>query len=1205
MFSDMSTHASRGSIAGSTGDGGVQYRRGVAAYIVSCGFAGRQFSPIAEAGVSLGVRVVALETNDAVDDIRIELDSDVIALVQAKRTLAKGRALREVVKQWADAHERGLNPATHRLVAVSGELEGPTRHLPAALHRLRLPVPGSLTSAEAEIVEHVKELLTEHGVADPGQVLRCAFIWKLAVEEPRHKDAEIGISYLQQVVDGKAQLAETAWTQLVDVVGEVARLRGGLDLAGWHAELRKKVVEFTIVGSTPAARFERTSQVLDRYRERVRRDGAWLQLLPLGAKIGRIRVDDADARIPVALNPDDHRETSKLLWAFLRRSRMVLTGLPGGGKSTELGVVAARLCDVPDAPLPLRVSLRSVNKGDRSRSFRDRLLDVAVRDTEVSDRAALRDELERRLTSGQLALLLDGLDETYDDRSEVVAEIDRFLDDVSPDTFVLLATRDVAYSDAATLEWPSVRLLPPLEIEQTMTAILRKAAGRERDNPAAWVAARLHWVMRVLEENKTLRETPLIPVLLTILATNRPEHRLPARRAFVLTEVVRDLLAPYELKRANGKPLGQLNGSLLSQASTHAFGAEAAVILSRGGQIDQREAVEAIANELRELWNLNRYEATAAATDAVRFFDESGLFVISGAEGTVSPRLMLFAEVGDALRVADRPELARSWVPDRIRGQQLEALILASALSEEVVAVFVEEVQQYPEDLSLVRALARAVAEGAAVSEPAIRWLCDVLIRDIATGTDDGWSSWSDLYRLPMPEDARAAAERAASTHSLSHAIVVKAGLDLKFVDRSTMTQAPQVLLDVLALQGLPRQTGKNRKPFQPSKPDPALTDVQVAAAEVLLGAVPEATALIVDRASIFKDALHRPLQSLLLDRGFQAEAEEVKTRLRRQLTTPGTSRFSHLAQKLRQFDRTRKFAILHVLAEGEQAELTAAQAGRLDELADLVTLLGLDEIGAQNLLSQPDNFLWYLADTVAALYGLDLGIVATQAQVTLDRLDECGSDAPYYSLFDHTEFGNAARKARRPDWSTVDAGDAAELLVWLFVPGWAQANFALRTLSLAPAHAATVAVPALRDLLPQLGHVPFKRRAAAHALCSLVDGPEPASWVEHADPSMRAIAATLICPTSHTFERDLRLLLDDPDGDVQVNALKTAVAAGVADLEALLLVTANRPDPIWVCETCEKAHDGNNTCSQVGPSPQELARKLLEDHVAEHAPRS
>jgi hypothetical protein len=107
------SRAARGSIGGASGDGGVEYRRGVAAYAVASGLTGFPLLGLDIPPASSQVSAVTLETEDAVDDIRIDFESGWKAFVQAKRSLRRGPVLYEAVAQWAEAARSGLDPTQH------------------------------------------------------------------------------------------------------------------------------------------------------------------------------------------------------------------------------------------------------------------------------------------------------------------------------------------------------------------------------------------------------------------------------------------------------------------------------------------------------------------------------------------------------------------------------------------------------------------------------------------------------------------------------------------------------------------------------------------------------------------------------------------------------------------------------------------------------------------------------------------------------------------------------------------------------------------------------------------------------------------------------------------------------------------------------------------------------------------------------------
>ncbi len=193
--------AGAGSVAGSSGDSGVEYRRGVAAYAVAHGLVGAPLLGLDIPSVDAQVQAVTLETDDAVDDLRIDFTSGWAAQIQAKRTLRKGPVLMKAVAQWKQAGAEELNPEKDRLVIVTGSLNGPMRILQRALERNRLRLAGPPTGEEATELAYLEGLL-EPLSADQRQVVRqCAAIWELPVEEPDQHGAQVAISRLQLVVE--------------------------------------------------------------------------------------------------------------------------------------------------------------------------------------------------------------------------------------------------------------------------------------------------------------------------------------------------------------------------------------------------------------------------------------------------------------------------------------------------------------------------------------------------------------------------------------------------------------------------------------------------------------------------------------------------------------------------------------------------------------------------------------------------------------------------------------------------------------------------------------------------------------------------------------------------------------------------------------------------------------------------------------------
>jgi hypothetical protein len=327
------------------------------------------------------------------------------------------------------------------------------------------------------------------------------------VEEPEHTGAREALAQLGNagvpIAPGEAR---NAWSRLLATAGKLARRRGGYDLANWLSELRSAGFVVETMRDNPAGRLEERRAALERYADRLVREAHELDLRALGAELPPLTLEQADARVHVRTDPEDRREHSDLMWAFLRRHRVVLTGLPGAGKSTAIRQAAGRLAQRlleqvhgqqpgdPGYPFPVRASLKDINALGNGQSFRDRMVTVAIRDDSTPDREILRHEIEARLDRGlPIALFLDALDETYDDRAKVVAQVDAFLVGLPESSCVLIATRDIAYGQAATLGWADFRLLPPERVDTLLAAVLETAAEHKkvaRANRSDWVQTR-------------------------------------------------------------------------------------------------------------------------------------------------------------------------------------------------------------------------------------------------------------------------------------------------------------------------------------------------------------------------------------------------------------------------------------------------------------------------------------------------------------------------------------------------------------------------------------------------------------------------------------------------------------------------------------------------------------------------------------------
>jgi len=392
-------------------------------------------------------------------------------------------------------------------------------------------------------------------------------------------------------------------------------------------------------------------------------------------------------------------------------------------------------------------------------------LDVLV---EVGAQQALRDDrdlveaaIRKGLQSGSAALFLDGLDETRELRHEVVRRLDTALTQVHEDVEVVLSTRDAAYADARTLGFASLRLLSPRNPEKTVRRILEEKANAlsiREDDKASWTGDRAKWVEDALRTERGLGDTPLVPILLALLAAEREAGPLPTTRARVLSEIVDDVVRRWEVtaRRRGTLRLGALEGEAASLGLLDAFECIADV-LGRLEAPTHAEVVGPVAVMLGgERWQVPHGQAEATARDLLGFWDEMGVFAAGGSPPTVEARVRLFIEVGEARRVSKLPRDQQTpWVRDATGDpDRHEILVLAAGLSSAIVGDLIGVVR-LSRSHSLALLAARAVREGATPSSERLVELVRVLTSELESLPSEAWEAAQALAELPVPGPMR------------------------------------------------------------------------------------------------------------------------------------------------------------------------------------------------------------------------------------------------------------------------------------------------------------------------------------------------------------------------------------------------------------------------------------------------------------------
>jgi hypothetical protein len=1189
----MTKRRRRPSLAGADAEAGSRYRAGVAAWIAVQVLRGEPLRDLDLIGAEDAVpETVEIETDDPVDDVGLRLRGGGRAFLQVKRTLdlgtSKGSAFFKTVDQWKElVRARPLDPLQDRVGVAAGRITQPLRDLGRALERGRRTVAGARSEREEAAHSRLRELIRNLEPAQQELLLRCAVVWELDVEEDTAPAAQNAQTALENGVVGYGHGA-AAWRALCDACDRAAPPREGFDLQGLLRVLRAAGVPLVVDrdGITSARAAARLDAV-ERHQELVIKQGEELDLLALGAGLPPIPLAEADAEMVVRSRDGDPPRERALTWSARRRGRLLLVGPPGSGKSTTLRASAADFARREDWPLPIHVKLDRLAHRLKDTSFRNALLELATDELDASNAELVREAVEDGLLQGAVALFLDALDEARDQRRTVVQGLRRFLGTVHPDVEVILSTREVGYADAQTLGFSEVAVSSPRNIDVTVRKILEVAA-RYASVPAldqaSWVRDRVRWVQSVLETDPALRRTPLIAVLLALLASRHDTARLPTRRAPILRAVLEDVCRVWEAaqRRAGEVRLGLLEGERAVAALLDALLVESSILEARPSA--EREEIDRVLSEhFVAHFQLPSAEAEVVAREASSFWDEAGVFVIS-TDGLIAPRVRLFVEIGAAAHAseADASFPLNNWVAAAAADpNRWETLRLAAGLDRKIGEVVWEEANsgEGPESADLLLLLAQATGEGAELGATTLRSLTERLLVFLGDKTRM-WQAALALARMPMPEELRRDVREHLAQCLPSRNLLTAQALSV-LGWREAGDEANSILKAMLQAERPSRQGGDWFV-------DDGFAEALVGAAE-RLRTEPDALDLIASalgRASIGVD---ERLAEILREEGRGEAVAEYYARFTSRLQIPRYFRHEREADKI----------LLDLLARiGEPAPLSGGQTRRLDELCDLVESIKLaDAEGAsviRSVLENPEevhSLFWH----VAPLTGLDVGVIAAEAKLVRRLLDGADASEVFSMLLD----GGTDRGLAR--WDLV--GDPSRLRNVL------RAHLAGYRWLAIPAAIALASCPTRAELLGELDTVlddydSWSRRLAGFVMMELEgDRLERArGWLRHPDPVRRLVAAKRL-GSALQADSSVRVEVEAAFGD-EDEGVREAVLEGLSPEaldERLLSRTRAEIDGEatgWFCLWCGETNNsdarGCASCNRSGPDAAKAGRELL-----------
>jgi hypothetical protein len=1166
-----------GAVGGAANEAGAGFRAGVAAYIGAHILRGQPFADLALLPEAAIPRSFVLEADAAVDDIDITLTSG-SALIQAKRRLDMA-SMKAAAEQWVKlADERPLDPERLRLVVTGAEATGEIKQLRKALERNRSEEAGGLTENERESLEKLRGFLAELPREVCEQALLCAVVWIADLEESDGLVAKLGQALLEPGVVVAGQ-GERAWNALRRHAHELARKRLGATLEDLIDLMAREELTLTEdAGGLAAARHRERQAKLEEYRARVRARGESLDLSVLGAALPPLPLDEIDASVSVYEVPakgdggDEDSGNGGLAWALRRRGRALLLGLPGSGKSVALQAAAAHYAARPDWPLPIVASLQRVGRRLDSKGFSAALLEVAFENEPLDDQAALRDAATELLRRGDLAIFLDGLDESRSACTRIVAGLREALDqsDLAPE--VLLSTRDVAYSHAHTLGFSDLRLAAPDRPEDTVRAILRASAEQRRlegEEKQAWIEARWEWVRTRLDTDSKLRETPLMVALLTLAAADHDDDQtLPRGRAEVLRRVVDDVIGRWETgHRIAGETarMGSLEGGEAVHAAKASF-APIGELVYRDEGVSAAEATPQLAAMLEERFGQAPAAAEVAAAEALALWDEAGVFIGEGSDRRIRTRIQLFGELAHALTVCERSqEDQRDWALKQAEGgKESQPLLLAAGLSPTVVEALATWVVEDPDAPHRLEICGKAIDQGASLGDDLAETLVERLLEAEGVDQDQLWNRAQLLVKLPV------AANRQPQV--------------LAFFDR---LRGPQCLIArVLASESWLREDDEvehdldslleaDPAGFMSARgklgwlgPDPDYQQaILTASRQLLTEERTDLARLVADRMrSAVSIRVSGQLRRLLVERGFSGVVADAERKAAANWESP--LRFAEMLQEGEETDRE-LVEIIAGFAEPDEA-LDRISRRRLNRLVALMKTTRFAKAAAGDATHgvQREQAALAVAMRVAAQRGdVDLRKLAAEAVEWLAvREAEEGKDrfGPLFMLNDggiELELGTW-RQVSDPVQSAVDLATAVgSRYQWI---GLLATRCLLRV---APATARDAALARLEELLERTTAAP--QRAVALAISVVSPEPTLERFATDERPMARRAAAWLAREGSKEELAVLRRLLGDPDGGVRKEAAETVEQVGLAGGFSAELEAAAENAEGWQCLWC------------------------------------
>jgi hypothetical protein len=1190
--------ARAGSLGGAANEAGSIHRAGVGAFVVAHGLCGRAVEGLDLPADRSVPAWLGVESDAFVDDLEVGLAGGGIAHIQAKLEMnfgssRKGAFSTSVLDQWLAQVATGIvRPERDRLVLAVGHASQPLRNLGTALARRRKhkrDLSYAHSSGELEVLDMLRGLVDlDH--RDTELVLDMAVILELHVLHEARESALAGSALLEGTVVEPGQ-GRAAFNELSRVVRRLGRERARLEMPSWREVLTEAGIKI-LLGPTPETATERLESARGRYFDRIHRDGAHIDLRPIGFEIAPIPIDDPASDLRVVRSDADDREalsSDQLIHVLRRAGRLLVAGLPGRGKTTALRQLAACAVNHRDWPVPILARLDLVKNSLGTKNVLDAIVDDALADMREQDREILRPWLGERLAAGRALLLLDGLDECREQAGTVVSGVQSLLPQLHNDVEVIIATRASTLSMAQTLGFSSYQLSMPSHFDDTLRRVAHAMAWElevPEDDRNEWVDKRLRWERDAVARDAPLQETPLIRLVLLFLTRHQEVSELPKRRADILSRVVDEAAERWEIraKRLDSLRVGDLHGSVAKRALLRGF-ETIAHVTQRQGRSSKEDVHHALTETYRAEFGSAAGVARAIADDVITFWDEASIFVLGADVGEMAPRVRLLAEIGEARygsALEDRD--IDTWVRGHLNdaSDEAEVLVLGACLDQRIALALLDAATGSGDREQLL-ITARALQEGAALDDRRV----ERLTRELRAHLDDEpWTAWDvakAIARFPLPQ--KLAAETLDDFRRLlppSHRdIGVVLGMISWGSDAGEFDPVVERVLDAGHPPRLKPPADSSEHPLAWATVDRGYARAVISSAETILPRRPDLAPKFSEVAANHLASMDQSAIERILDEN--GHHDLVEARRRREFASAGTMIDS---LKIGQAGETRFMELL--VALGEKTDTSWRERRRLDELAQLVATLEVAHSPAGWLpvaALKHEEGLATVLDLFCDLGAFDTNLVSTEAAAV-----QSSDDMDLGFLF------VAEPEGREMRWDRLEDPEERRRLLIELIPIHPWLRFlAVKALFDCPAHE-----ECLEELAPLLDHRDPQVRSSAAKL-STVHVHDNAVVLEQLgaadDPHIRSQVG-LVEGSVWQESRDaaylpiLSALLVDEDLGVRRHVLKGLGDGAGAEAFMAAMKRSEREQPTgWRCPHCDAINGTSDTscgnCRIVGPAIQ------------------